>query len=73
MSYKIQLFLEAGKPSLKRTGYTVQIKQIPSPKSYFITFCLESIVRECEVDRYILLYLKWIANKDLLYGTWNSA
>ena len=22
---------------------------------------------------YILLYLKWIINKDLLYSTWNSA
>ena len=22
---------------------------------------------------YTLLYLKWITNKDLLYGTWNSA
>ena len=22
---------------------------------------------------YTLLYLKWIANKDLLYSTWNSA
>ena len=23
------------------------------------------------MDGYIVLYLKWIANKDLLYGTWN--
>ena len=25
------------------------------------------IVRELEMDRYTLLYLKWITNKDLLY------
>ena len=25
------------------------------------------------MDAYTLLYLKWIANKDLLYSTWNSA
>ena len=25
------------------------------------------------MDMYILLYLKWITNKDLLYSTWNSA
>ena len=31
----------------------------------------EGIVRELVMDMYIL-YLKWITNKDLLYGTWNS-
>ena len=31
------------------------------------------IVREFGVDMYTLLYLKWIANKDLLYSTGNSA
>ena len=25
------------------------------------------------MDMHILLYLKWITNKDLLYSTWNSA
>ena len=25
------------------------------------------------MDMYTLLYLKWIANKNLLYSTWNSA
>ena len=30
-------------------------------------------VREFVVDIYVLLYLKWINNKDLLYSTWNSA
>ena len=25
------------------------------------------------MDMHTLLYLKWITNKDLLYGTWNSA
>ena len=24
------------------------------------------------MDMYTLLYLKWINNKDLLYGTWDS-
>ena len=29
--------------------------------------------REFGMDMYILLYLKWITNKDLLYSTGNSA
>ena len=33
----------------------------------------EGIVRESGMDRYTLLYLKWITNKDLLYSTGNSA
>ena len=33
----------------------------------------EGIVRECGIDMYTLLYLKWITNKDLLYSTGNSA
>ena len=33
----------------------------------------EGIVREFGVDRYTLLYLKWITNKDLLCSTGNSA
>ena len=33
----------------------------------------ECIVREFGIDMYILLYLKWITNKDLLYITGNSA
>ena len=33
----------------------------------------EWIVRELGVDMHTLLYLKWITNKDLLYGTeWNG-
>ena len=31
------------------------------------------IVREFGMDVHILLYLKWITNKDLLYNTCNSA
>ena len=31
------------------------------------------MVREFGVEMYTLLYLKWIANKDLLPSTWNSA
>ena len=30
-------------------------------------------VRELGIDMYTLQYFKWITNKDLLYGTWNSA
>ena len=30
-------------------------------------------VRELGINMDTLLYLKWIANKDLLYGTGNSA
>ena len=33
----------------------------------------EGIVREFGMDTYTLLHLKWIANKDLLYSTGNSA
>ena len=33
----------------------------------------EGIVREFGTDMYTLLYLKWITNKDLLYGPGNSA
>ena len=33
----------------------------------------EGIVREFGIDMYILLYLKWITNKDLLYCTGSSA
>jgi len=31
----------------------------------------EGIVREFGKVMYILLYSKWITNKDLLYSTWN--
>ena len=30
----------------------------------------EGMVREFGMDMYTLLYLKWSANKDLLYSTW---
>ena len=33
----------------------------------------ERIVGEFGIDRYSLLYLKWIANRDLLYSTGNFA
>ena len=33
----------------------------------------ERIVREFGVDMFILPYLKWITNKDLLYSTRNTA
>ena len=33
----------------------------------------EGIVREFRINIGILLYLKWITNKDLPYSTWNSA
>ena len=33
----------------------------------------EGIVREFGIDMYILLYLKRLTNKDLLYSTGNSA
>ena len=32
----------------------------------------EEIVREFGMDRYTLLYLKWITTKHLLYSTGNS-
>ena len=34
---------------------------------------LKGIVREFGMDLYTLLYLKWIANKGLLYSTCSSA
>ena len=33
----------------------------------------ERIIGEFGIDMYTLLYLKWIANRDLLYSIWNSA
>ena len=33
----------------------------------------EGIVREFGMDRYTLLYLKWMTNKDRLFSTGNSA
>ena len=33
----------------------------------------EGKVREFGMDIYILLCLKWITNKEILYSTWNSA
>jgi len=33
----------------------------------------QAIVRKFGMSMYLLLYLKWITNKDLLYRTWNSA
>ena len=33
----------------------------------------EGIARQFGMDMYTLLYLKWITNKDLPYGAWNSA
>ena len=33
----------------------------------------KEIVQDFGKVMYTLLYLKWIANKDLLYSTWNSA
>ena len=35
--------------------------------------CRERIVRGVSIHRYTLLYLKWITNKDVLYGTGNFA
>ena len=33
----------------------------------------KKIKKEFGMGMYTLLYLKWIANKDLLYSTWNSS
>ena len=50
-------------------------KQKETHRSRELTYgCLragEGIVKEFGTDMYTLLYLKWIANKDLLYSTWN--
>ena len=35
--------------------------------------CREGIVKDFGKVRYTLLYLKWMANKNLLYTTCNSA
>ena len=32
----------------------------------------EGTVKEFGMDMHTLLYLKWIANKDPVYSTWNS-
>ena len=36
------------------------------------TYGCQGIFREFGMDMYTLLYLKWINNKDLLYGMWKS-
>ena len=36
------------------------------------TYGCQGIFREFGMDMYTLLCLKWINNKDLLYGTWKS-
>jgi len=33
----------------------------------------EGILRELKMDMYTLLYLKWRANKVLLFSAWDSA
>ena len=33
----------------------------------------EGVVRKFGMDKYTVLHLKWITNKDLLYSTWGSA
>ena len=33
----------------------------------------EEIVEEFGMGMYVLLYLKWIISKELMYSTWNSA
>ena len=33
----------------------------------------KGIVRKFGMNMYLLPYLKWITNKDLLYSSWNSA
>ena len=44
------------------------------PAGYIVTpICSVGIVREFVMDVYVLLYLKWITNKDLLYSTGDSA
>ena len=35
--------------------------------------CGKGMVREFGADMYTLLYFEWIAKKNLLYSTWNSA
>ena len=42
-------------------------------KEQIYDFQGKGIVREFGIDRYTLLYLKWIMSKDLLYSTGNSA
>ena len=34
---------------------------------------MNNLIRVLEINRYTLLYLKWITNKDLLCSTGNSA
>ena len=34
---------------------------------------MERIVREFVMDRYTLLYIKWVTNKNLVHSTWDSA
>ena len=42
-------------------------------RMYIRTSPWEGIVRELGMDMWMLLYVKWITNKDLLFSTWSSA
>ena len=48
-------------------------KELFSLKVILLRGMGERIVRKFEMGVFTLLYLKWIANKDLLYSTGNSA
>jgi len=39
---------------------------------YKLIISKDRIVKESGMDMYILLFFKWITNRNLLYSTWNS-
>ena len=56
-----------------RWTYSQNRKRLTDLENKLMVARADGIVREVGMDRYTLLYLKWIINKDLLYSTGNSA
>ena len=59
--------------TLKRNDTNELIYKTDSHRNELRFTSWEGIVREFGIDMCILLYFKWITNKDRLYNTWNSA
>ena len=55
------------------TGKTERDSQTQKRNSCCPLGAAQGLVKDFRRVKYILLSLKWITNKDLLYSTWNSA
>ena len=57
----------------KFTAIQALLKKQEKSQINNLTYHLKELVREFGIDMYILLCLRWITNRDLLYNTGNSA